>query len=72
VRASSGRTDLYITPGCEFKVVDCYFTNFHQYQTSLIVLDTAFAGVDRVKRIYRAASRKKYEFYEFGDAVLYL
>jgi S-adenosylmethionine:tRNA ribosyltransferase-isomerase len=72
IHATRSRTKLYITPGYQFKAVDAYFTNFHQYQTSLIVLDAAFCGASLVRRAYRSASRKHYSFYEFGDAVLYL
>lgn len=72
VLATTGRTKLYVTPGYEFQVVDAYFTNFHQYQTSLIVLDAAFAGQELIKRAYVEASALHYSFYEFGDAVLYL
>ncbi len=72
VKAMTGRTRLYITPGYEFQVVDNYFTNFHQYQTSLIVLDVAFGGEKLVKKAYRNASKLKYSFFEFGDAVVYL
>lgn len=71
VRATCGRTDLYITPGYRFGVVDLYFTNFHQYQTSLMILDCAVAGADLVMRAYRTAAKRGYRFYEFGDAVLY-
>lgn len=71
VRAQKGRTNLYITPGYVFKVVDAYFTNFHQFQTSLIVLDAAFAGKELVLETYNEASKLRYSFYEFGDAVLY-
>jgi S-adenosylmethionine:tRNA ribosyltransferase-isomerase len=72
VMATSGRTGLYITPGYEFRAVDAYFTNFHQYQTSLIVLDVAFGGKELVMDSYKEASQRHYSFYEFGDAVLYL
>jgi len=72
VTAMSGRTSLYISPGYEFQVVNAYFTNFHQYQTSLIVLDAAFAGAELVMKAYREASKLHYSFYEFGDAVLYI
>jgi S-adenosylmethionine:tRNA ribosyltransferase-isomerase len=72
VRAQTGRTHLYVTPGYKFKVVDAYFTNFHQYQTSLIVLDAAFAGKNLVMETYNEAAKLHYSFYEFGDAVLYL
>jgi S-adenosylmethionine:tRNA ribosyltransferase-isomerase len=72
VAATSGRTNLYVVPGYKFRVVDAYFTNFHQYQTSLMVLDAAFCGPDLVKKTYREASALHYSFYEFGDALLYL
>lgn len=72
LRAGSGRTELYITPGYNFNVVDAYFTNFHQFHTSMIVLDAAFAGIDLVKEAYREASARSYAFFEFGDAVLYV
>lgn len=71
VRATRGRTDLYITPGYTFGVVDIYFTNFHQYQTSLMVLDCAVAGEELAMCAYRTAAKRGYRFYEFGDAVLY-
>lgn len=72
VKAQSGRTNLYIAPGYEFQVVSAYFTNFHQYQTSLIVLDAAFAGEALVMEAYREAAKRGYSFFEFGDAVLFL
>lgn len=67
-----GKTQLYCEPGYQFKAIDAFFTNFHQQQTSLIVLDCAFAGQALVKGAYREATELKYGFYEFGDAVLYL
>lgn len=70
--AREGKTQVYCEPGYKFKAVDAFFTNFHQQQTSLIVLDCAFAGQDLVMRAYRGASKLTYGFYEFGDAVLYL
>ena len=70
VKAMRGRTHLYVTPGYEFRAVDAYFTNFHQYQTSLIVLDAAFGGTELIMESYRAASDMGYSFFEFGDAVL--
>ncbi len=70
LQPGSGRTSLYITPGYRFKVVDAYFTNFHQYQTSLVVLDAAFGGRALVMEGYEEASMLGYSFFEFGDAVL--
>jgi|SRR5882724_832553 len=72
VTVTTGRTNLYITPGYEFRVVDAYFTNFHQHQTSLIVLDAAFCGRDLLKKIYLEGRNRHYSFYEFGDALLYV
>lgn len=71
-KAARGRTSLYASPGFQFQIVDAYFTNFHQQQTSLIVLDCAFASQSLVMQSYREASERGYGFYEFGDAVLYL
>lgn len=70
VNAMRGRTNLYVTPGYTFRATDAYFTNFHQYQTSLIVLDAAFGGTDLIMDSYRTASDLGYSFFEFGDAVL--
>jgi len=72
VEPGAGRTTLYVTPGYRFRAVDAYFTNFHQQQTSMIVLDTAFAGTELVMRAYREAADRRYSFFEFGDAVLML
>jgi S-adenosylmethionine:tRNA ribosyltransferase-isomerase len=72
VQPGRGRTSLYITPGYDFKVVGAYFTNFHQYQTSLVVLDAAFGGRELVLESYEEASRRGYSFFEFGDAVLFV
>lgn len=67
-----GVSHLFIKPGYQFKIVDHYFTNFHQYRTSLMVLDAAFCGKDFLMETYEEAKRRGYIFYEFGDAVFYL
>ena len=72
VCAQKGESDLYIKPGYRFKVVDHYFTNFHQYRTSLMVLDAAFCGQDLLMQTIEVAKERGYLFYEFGDAVFYL
>lgn len=72
IGAVRGRTQLYAYPGFQFRIVDAFFTNFHQQMTSLIVLDCAFAGQSLVTQAYREAAKRQYEFFEFGDAVLYL
>lgn len=72
VHAQKGISKLYIKPGYRFRVVDHYFTNFHQYRTSLMVLDAAFCGQDLLMKTIEVAKKRGYLFYEFGDAVFYL
>lgn len=72
VKAQKGYSKLYIKPGYKFKIVDGYFTNFHQYRTSLMVLDAAFCGKDLLMKSYEKAKKKNYFFYEYGDAIFYL
>jgi S-adenosylmethionine:tRNA ribosyltransferase-isomerase len=72
VVAIDGKTDLFIYPGYQFRVVDALITNFHLPQSSLILLVSAFAGKETVARAYKQAIDKKYRFYSFGDAMLIL
>ena len=65
-----GRTDLFITPGFEFRVVDVLLTNFHQPRSSLLVLLSAFTGHDRWRSLYELALAEGYRFLSFGDAML--
>lgn len=65
----SGLNSLYITPGFEFKVVDSLITNFHLPKTTLLVLVSAFANWESVKKIYQEAIKEKYRFYSYGDAM---
>ena len=65
-----GRTDLFITPGFEFRRVDSLLTNFHLPRSTLLALVMAFAGVEETRRLYRAAIDERYRFYSFGDAML--
>jgi S-adenosylmethionine:tRNA ribosyltransferase-isomerase len=67
-----GRTELFITPGFEFRRVDALLTNFHLPRSTLLALVMAFAGVDEVRRLYETAVRERYRFYSFGDAMLIL
>ena len=67
-----GRTDLFITPGFEFRRVDALLTNFHLPRSTLLALVMAFAGVDAVRDLYRIAIEEQYRFYSFGDAMLIL
>jgi S-adenosylmethionine:tRNA ribosyltransferase-isomerase len=66
----SGRTDLFVTPGFDFRRVDALVTNFHLPRTSLLALVMAFAGVDEARELYRIAIAEEYRFYSFGDAML--
>ena len=65
-----GRTDLFISPGFEFQVVDVLLTNFHQPRSSLLVLLSAFAGDARWRSLYETALAEGYRFLSFGDAML--
>jgi S-adenosylmethionine:tRNA ribosyltransferase-isomerase len=70
LREGEGKTRLYITPGYQFKVVDRLFTNFHTPGSSLLVLVSAFAGLDRILEAYREAVAHRYRFFSYGDAML--
>jgi S-adenosylmethionine:tRNA ribosyltransferase-isomerase len=67
-----GRTDLFVTPGFEFRRVNALVTNFHLPRSSLLALVMAFAGVEETRRLYRLAIDERYRFYSFGDAMLIL
>ena len=68
----AGRTDLFITPGFEFRRADALLTNFHLPRSTLLALVMAFAGVEETRRLYRLAIDDRYRFYSFGDAMLVL
>jgi S-adenosylmethionine:tRNA ribosyltransferase-isomerase len=70
VRAGSGATNLFITPGFRFQVVDALLTNFHLPRSTLLMLVSAFAGRERVLAAYEEAIREGYRFYSYGDAML--
>jgi S-adenosylmethionine:tRNA ribosyltransferase-isomerase len=65
-----GRTNLLITPGFQFKVIDGMITNFHLPRSSLLFLVSAFAGLEFIRTAYRWAVAKSYRFYSYGDAML--
>ena len=69
VPAGPGRTDLFITPGHRFRVVDALLTNFHLPCSTLLMLVCAFAGRERVLAAYREAIAEGYRFYSYGDAM---
>ena len=68
----TGRTDLFIMPGFEFKRTDALLTNFHLPRSTLLALVMAFAGVEETRHLYRTAVEERFRFYSFGDAMLVL
>lgn len=70
VCSGEGETDLYITPGYRFKIVDGLVTNFHLPRSTLLMLVSAFAGLEETLRAYEEAVQERYRFYSFGDAML--
>ena len=72
VRPTKGEIGLFITPGYTFKVVDVLMTNFHLPRTTLLMLVSAFAGLEPLRAAYQEAVREKYRFYSYGDAMLIL
>jgi S-adenosylmethionine:tRNA ribosyltransferase-isomerase len=68
----SGKTDLFIYPGYEWRVVDGLITNFHLPRSSLLMLVSALIGRERLLNIYQQALASQYRFYSFGDAMLIL
>ncbi|SUO97450.1 tRNA preQ1(34) S-adenosylmethionine ribosyltransferase-isomerase QueA [Suttonella ornithocola] len=67
--AGSGDTNLFISPGYRFNVVDALFTNFHLPESTLLMLVSAFAGMENIRTIYRHAVEEQYRFYSYGDAM---
>jgi S-adenosylmethionine:tRNA ribosyltransferase-isomerase len=69
---ASGESRLFITPSFQFQTVDALMTNFHLPRTTLLMLVSAFAGVETVRRLYDEAVKERYRFYSYGDAMLIL
>ena len=70
MRAWAGETDIFITPGFQFRVVDLLLTNFHLPRSTLFMLVAAFAGLERMKTAYAHAIAERYRFYSYGDCCL--
>ncbi len=70
VGAFDGETDIFILPGYRFRVADLLFTNFHLPHSTLLMLVSAFAGVERIRAAYAHAIAHEYRFYSYGDACL--
>ena len=69
LRAGSDETDIFITPGYRVKVVDALITNFHLPKSTLLMLVSAFAGVDTIRAAYGHAIAERYRFFSYGDAM---
>lgn len=70
LRPGRGETDLFITPGYRFNVVDRLLTNFHLPKSTLLILVSAFAGQQVIRRAYQHAVENEYRFFSYGDAML--
>ncbi|MDR0674298.1 MAG: tRNA preQ1(34) S-adenosylmethionine ribosyltransferase-isomerase QueA [Zoogloeaceae bacterium] len=70
VRAGRGETAIFITPGFDFQVVDRLITNFHLPRSTLLMLVSAFAGMERIRAAYAHAIAREYRFFSYGDAML--
>ena len=68
--SAKGDTDIFIYPGFEFRLVDAMITNFHLPKSSLLMLVSAFIGIEKMLQIYQYAIEKKYRFFSYGDAML--
>ncbi|MFZ2854407.1 MAG: tRNA preQ1(34) S-adenosylmethionine ribosyltransferase-isomerase QueA [Rhodocyclaceae bacterium] len=70
LRAGAAETEIFITPGYAFRVVDRLITNFHLPKSTLLMLVSAFAGTDAIRAAYRHAVAEHYRFFSYGDAML--
>jgi len=70
LKSGRGETRLFILPGYRFRVVERLLTNFHLPRSTLLMLVSAFGGMDNVRRAYRHAIEHRYRFYSYGDAML--
>ena len=69
LRAGSDETDIFITPGYRFRVIDALITNFHLPRSTLLMLVSAFAGLNTIRAAYAHAIRARYRFFSYGDAM---
>ncbi len=70
IEACQAETNIFITPGFQFNIVDRLFTNFHLPKSTLLMLVSAFGGFDAIKQAYAHAIAEKYRFFSYGDAML--
>mgnify|MGYP002662879230 FL=1 len=67
---TTGDTNIFITPGFQFQVVDLLLTNFHLPKSTLMMLVSAFAGYEHIQALYQHAIGQQYRFFSYGDAML--
>jgi len=72
IKPGSGKTDIFIYPGYDFKVCDALITNFHLPKSTLLMLVSAFAGHEEIMKVYNTAVKENYRFFSYGDAMLIL
>ena len=70
LQSGSAETDIFITPGYRFRMVDALITNFHLPKSTLLMLVSAFAGYDVIRAAYAHAIQNRYRFFSYGDAML--
>ena len=70
ITAQKGETDIFIYPGFKFRLVDAMITNFHLPKSSLLMLVSAFIGIEKMFQIYQYAIEEKYRFFSYGDVML--
>ena len=70
LKAGQGETDIFITPGYEFRVIDRLITNFHLPKSTLLMLVSAFSGSQKIRDVYQHAIEHEYRFFSYGDAMI--
>jgi S-adenosylmethionine:tRNA ribosyltransferase-isomerase len=70
LKPGHGETSIFITPGYRFHVIDRLLTNFHLPQSTLLMLVSAFGGMENIRRAYQHAITHRYRFFSYGDAML--
>ena len=70
LKVGEGETRIFITPGYRFRAVDALVTNFHLPESTLLMLVSAFGGIERMRAVYRHAVEQRYRFFSYGDAML--
>ena len=70
LKAGQGDTDIFITPGYRFRVIDRLITNFHLPKSTLLMLVSAFSGMEHIRSVYRHAVEHEYRFFSYGDAMV--